>query len=640
MRSTRLTLAIGLALTFGLAACTQKNAGPQQTTSRDKGQDRALAQQIPETKLREESKKEKKADDALVAAATTGRADQEKDSTATPADRSTVASMPAAPAPPAEPRKNSSIIHPATEGQMRQQPTPAFAYGAPPPPPALAKPRAAAQIAGGVAPGQYSQPANTERYQDHADNPLQITADNPVSTFSIDVDTGSYTNVRRMLAANQLPPADAVRAEEFLNYFDYNYAPPATRDTPFSVTTELAAAPWNAQRKLLLVGIKGYELPRSDIPPSNLVFLIDTSGSMNSPDKLPLLRDAFKQLVAGLREQDRVSIVVYAGSAGLVLPPTPGDAQQRILDALDGLEAGGSTNGGAGIQLAYATAKQAFIKGGVNRVVLATDGDFNVGTVDNEALKTLVAEQRSGGVALTTLGFGAGNYNEELAEQLADIGNGNHAYIDTLAEARKVLVEEAGSTLFTIAKDVKIQVEFNPAAVGEYRLIGYENRQLRREDFNNDKVDAGEIGAGHDVTALYELTLVGDSGSQVDPLRYSAEKKPANSVGAAEIAFVKLRYKQPDADNSQLIERPVRKSELRETASGRLQFAAAVAAFADSLRGGTHLGQFDLARIAELARSAMGDHVDSYQAEFLQLVTTARRLKGQDSKPQVAVIAD
>jgi len=630
MRSTRLTIAISFALTLGLAACTQKQSTLSEGAAK---RDDAQRQQPVATHeiakagrddKREQSKelRTEQAAAGAVAATRATPADAEKDKFADAAKPMRIAAQAEPPMVEAAPKPAST---PAPPPGVQQNYSGLFRH------------RATQAVAGQPA---YTQPANTERYQDHADNPLQITADNPVSTFSIDVDTGSYTNVRRMLTADQLPPGDAVRAEEFLNYFDYGYTPPATRDTPFSVTTELAAAPWNAQRKLLLVGIKGYDLPQSEIPPSNLVFLIDTSGSMNSPDKLPLLRDAFKQMVPNLRAQDRVSIVVYAGSAGLVLAPTPGDQHQRILDALDGLSAGGSTNGGAGIQLAYATAKQNLIKGGVNRVVLATDGDFNVGTTDDTALKTLVAREREHGVALTTLGFGAGNYNEQLAEQLADIGNGNHAYIDTLAEARKVLVAEVGATLFTIAKDVKIQVEFNPAAVSEYRLIGYENRQLRREDFNNDKIDAGEIGAGHDVTALYELTLVGDGGSQVDPLRYGGGDKAANSVGAQEIAFVKLRYKQPSEDTSRLIERPLRKSELQDSASERLRFAAAVAAFADTLRGGTHLGAFDLDRIATLARSARGADRDGYRDEFLKLVATARRLKGGQETPEVAVIAD
>lgn len=638
MRSTSLSLAIGLTLAIGLGACSPKNSGLHDDVSRreakPEGRDQPVAAtdetQAPRAdkqKTELSDKDQRKVDDLAAT------------STAAPV------STPATPPPP--PALSLPVAKPA-------EPAKGIAYNAVP---ALEKRAYAARQNASVAPGLFAeppvelgvigytasgqpqqQPANTERYQDHADNPLQLAAENPVSTFSIDVDTGSYTNVRRMLAANQLPPADAVRAEEFLNYFDYGYAPPQRRDTPFSVTTELAAAPWNAQRQLLLVGIKGYELPRSEIPPSNLVFLIDTSGSMDSPDKLPLLREAFKQMVPNLRAQDRVSIVVYAGSAGLVLPPTPGDQHQKIIDALDGLSAGGSTNGGAGIQLAYAMAKQSLIKGGVNRVVLATDGDFNVGTTDDEALKTLVAREREHGVALTTLGFGAGNYNEQMAEQLADIGNGNHAYIDTLAEARKVLVAEVGSTLFTIAKDVKIQVEFNPAVVAEYRLIGYENRQLRREDFNNDKVDAGEIGAGHDVTALYELSLVGTGGAQVDPLRYGGAK-PANTVSAQEIAFVKLRYKQPEESSSRLIEQPVHKDELRSTPSESLRFAAAVTAFADSLRGGSHLGNFDLGKIAALARSARGKDADGYRAEFVRLVETANRLKGGVATTEVAAIA-
>jgi Ca-activated chloride channel family protein len=608
MSSTRLTVAISVALTLGLAACAPRPTTAPEGAVHEEAQLQA-PQRMADTTPADKDKKAEARDDS--------KADAVRSSSA------------------------NGRAQAATPSPVVMQEAPA----APPPPPAklaysVSKPQTAQALAAGAPPATFSQPANTERYQDHADNPLQITAQNPVSTFSIDVDTGSYTNVRRMLVANQLPPADAVRAEEFLNYFDYGYTPPSARDTPFSVTTELAAAPWNAQRKLLLVGIKGYELPTRDLPPSNLVFLIDTSGSMYSADKLPLLVDAFKQMVPNLRVQDRVSIVTYAGSAGLVLPPTPGDMHQKIIDALDGLSAGGSTNGGAGIQLAYSVARQNLVKGGVNRVVLATDGDFNVGTTDDAALRTLVARERENGVALTTLGFGAGNYNEQLAEQLADVGNGNHAYIDTLDEARKVLVAEAGGTLYTIAKDVKIQIEFNPAAVAEYRLIGYENRQLRREDFNNDKVDAGEIGAGHDVTALYELTLVGDGGAQVDPLRYGGDKPAPKAVPADELAFVRLRYKQPDADVSRLIERPLHRSELQAQASPRLRFAAAVVAFADSLRGGTHLGDFNLDRIAALARGAGESDADGYRAEFARLVETARRLKQGERRAEIAVAGD
>ncbi|MBK7145177.1 MAG: VWA domain-containing protein [Xanthomonadales bacterium] len=476
----------------------------------------------------------------------------------------------------------------------------------------------------------------TEKYADHEDNAVMRVAEQPVSTFSIDVDTGSYTNVRRMLNQGQLPPRDAVRAEEFINYFDYAFAAPKDRKTPFAVHTEVAPAPWNAKRHLMMVGIQGYEIAATEIPAANIVFLIDTSGSMESADKIGLLKQSFMAMVPKLREQDRISIVVYAGSAGLVLPPTSGADHETILAAFDRLSAGGSTNGAAGIELAYEQAKRAFIKGGVNRVILATDGDFNVGTVDMESLKTMVAEQRRSGVSLTTLGFGQGNYNDELSEQLADIGNGNHAYIDTLNEGHKVLVEEMSSTLFTIAKDVKIQVEFNPAVVSEYRLIGYENRMLAREDFNNDAVDAGEIGAGHDVTAIYEVALAGSGAESVDPLRYGANAPVKHS--GDELAFVKLRYKQPDADKSTLIERPIRRSQIAREASPRLQFAAAVAAFADRLRGGEHLGDFNLAAIGKLASQARNDDRYGYQREFVELVNRAQALSGEATP--VAVVAE
>ena len=471
----------------------------------------------------------------------------------------------------------------------------------------------------------HPQPANTENYARFDDNPVHRTSEQPLSTFSVDVDTGSYANVRRMLVDGVRPPADAVRAEEFINYFDYGHPAPTSNEVPFRVSTELAPAPWNAGRQLLIIGIKGYDVPRAELPPANLVLLVDTSGSMQSADKLPLLKRAMGMLVRQLRPQDTVSIVVYAGAAGLVLPPTAGDRQGEILAALDRLHAGGSTNGGAGIQLAYDMARQGYVEDGVNRILLATDGDFNVGTVDQGALETLVADQRKSGIALTTLGFGSGNYNDALAERLADLGNGNHAYIDSALEARRVLVEAMGSTLLTIASDVKIQVEFNPAVVAEYRLVGYENRLLRNEDFANDSVDAGEIGAGHQVTALYEITPVGSPAARVPPLRYG-ETTPAPG-STEEVAHLRLRYKQPGSDASQLIETPIRRSQLRARPSDSLRFAAAVAGFADALRGGTRTDGWDWDGILASARAA-GGQVDPRRAEFVELVEQARALIG------------
>jgi Ca-activated chloride channel family protein len=511
-----------------------------------------------------------------------------------------------------------------TGARLRAKAAPMQAYAYAPPPPL---------------PSGYWQPANTEKYAAHADNPVHRASEEPVSTFSIDVDTGSYANVRRMLNEGVRPPADAVRAEEMINYFRYGHPAPASKETPFRVTTELAPAPWNAKHQLLMVGIKGYEMPKATLPPANLVFLIDTSGSMESPDKLPLLKQAFAQLVRQLRPQDRVSIVVYAGSAGLVLPPTPGDKQGEILAALDRLQAGGSTNGGDGIRLAYAMAKQAFVKGGANRVILATDGDFNVGTVGQDALETLVGDQRKSGIALTTLGFGEGNYNDQLAERLADVGDGNHAYIDSVGEARKVLVRQMGATLVTIAKDVKIQVEFNPAQVAEYRLIGYENRALRREDFANDKVDAGDIGAGHEVTALYELVPVGSGAEQLPPLRYGGSTA-ANAGKSGEIADLRLRYKRPGEDASRLIDAPILASTLHAQPSATLRFAAAVAAYADALRGGTHLGGWSWNDIARSARATTGADPTGERAEFAALVEAARALvdTGKEATPEVAGI--
>jgi Ca-activated chloride channel family protein len=510
---------------------------------------------------------------------------------------------------------------------------------APPPPPSM---RVAAMPAMPIVAEAMPAPevVDTEHYADREDNPVKRVAEDPVSTFSIDVDTGSYSNVRRMLRQGVRPPADAVRAEEMINYFDYGHPGPSSLSTPFRVTTEVAAAPWNGERRLLMIGIKGYDVPKAELPPANLVFLIDTSGSMQSEDKLPLLKKSFAQLVEQLRPQDRVSLVVYAGSAGVVLEPTPGSDKDTILAALDRLEAGGSTNGGAGIQLAYAMAKQGFVKHGVNRVILATDGDFNVGTTSIDALETLVGDQRRSGIALTTLGFGTGNYNDAMAERLADVGDGNHAYIDTLQEARKVLVQEMQSTLLTIARDVKIQIEFNPAQVAEYRLIGYENRILRREDFANDKVDAGDIGAGHEVTALYEITLVGSGAERLPALRYGTPELKGGPV-SGELAHLRLRYKRPGEDASRLIETPIAKPHepRRHAPSASLRFAATVAAYADALRGGKNIDGWTWEDIARSARATVGADPWKQRAEFVSLVDDARRLVAGDA-PQIGMIAD
>lgn len=494
----------------------------------------------------------------------------------------------------------------------------------PPAPPAPPAPSRSSALAAIVVTGSRlaDPPANTERYAEIDDNPVHRTTEQPVSTFSVDVDTGSYSNVRRMLLDGVRPPADAVRTEEFINYFDYGHPAPANGEAPFRVSTELAPAPWNAQRHLLMIGIKGHDIPREQLPPANLVLLVDTSGSMHSADKLPLLKRALGMLVRQLRPMDTVSIVAYAGSAGLVLPPTPGNRQGEILAALSALEAGGSTNGGEGIRLAYDLARQAFVEGGSNRVLLATDGDFNVGTVDQGALETLVSDQRASGIALTTLGFGSGNYNDALAERLADLGNGNHAYIDSALEARRVLVEAMGSTLATIASDVKVQVEFNPAVVAEYRLIGYENRLLRNEDFANDKVDAGEIGAGHEVTALYELTPVGSNAARLPPLRYG--DGPIGNRGVDEVAHLRLRYKQPGSDRSQLIETPIRASQLQARPSDPLHFAAAVSGFADALRGGTRTDGWGWDGVLSAARDSNHDAQPALRGEFIELVELAR----------------
>ena len=461
-----------------------------------------------------------------------------------------------------------------------------------------------------------------ERYQNLPDNPVYSVAQTPVSTFSADVDTGSYANVRRFLNQGRLPPDGAVRLEEMLNYFPYDYALPAD-GSPFGVTTEVAATPWNPHTRLLRIGIKASDRAVADLAPANLVFLVDVSGSMDRREGLPLVKSTLKLLVDQLRDQDRVSLVVYAGESRVVLEPTSGRDKTRIRNAIDQLTAGGSTAGASGIELAYQMARAGFIEKGINRILLATDGDFNVGVSDFDSLKQMAVDQRKSGVSLTTLGFGVDNYNEHLMEQLADAGDGNYAYIDNLREARKVLVDQLSSTLAVVARDVKLQVEFNPAQVSEYRLLGYENRALKREDFNNDKVDAGEIGAGHTVTALYEIVPKGEKG-WLEPLRYAAA--PAAENTSAELAMLRVRYKPAAGGASQLIERPIRNE--TTPASEDLRFAASVAAFAQQLKGdGRYTGSMSLKDTAALARSARGDDPFGLRNEFVQLVEMAQSLK-------------
>ena len=466
---------------------------------------------------------------------------------------------------------------------------------------------------------------NTEEYRHFLDNDWASPTRQPLSTFSIDVDAGSYGNVRRFIRDGRLPPKDAVRVEEMINYFRYDYPEPSGAH-PFSVTTELSTSPWRRGNRLALIGLQSKRIPMEDLPPSNLVFLIDVSGSMNSPDKLPLVKSAFRLLVNELRDQDRVSIVVYAGAAGLVLPPTSGREKSRILDAIECLEAGGSTAGGAGIQLAYQVARENFRREGNNRVILATDGDFNVGASSEGELVRMIEERRRDGVFLTILGFGTGNLKDSKMEQLANKGNGHYAYIDDVLEAKKVFVQELGATLYTVAKDVKIQVEFNPARVKSYRLVGYENRLLADRDFNDDTKDAGEMGAGHAVTALYEIVPAdgweGDDGS-VDPLKY--QRRPRAERLSDDWFTVKVRYQDPAGSPSKLLERAVRTEE--RAPSTDFRFAAAVAGFGMLLRDSEHKGNITWGDVLEMARSARGRDEEGYRAEFIRLVETAESLK-------------
>ncbi|KQZ19219.1 hypothetical protein ASD50_06885 [Mesorhizobium sp. Root552] len=476
------------------------------------------------------------------------------------------------------------------------------------------------------------QPENRDRLETFKTNPIRSAAENPVSTFSIDVDTASYSFVRRSLKEGLLPQADTVRVEEMVNYFPYDWKGPETAETPFNSTVTVMPAPWNAQHKLMHVAIKGYDVQPVAQPKANLVFLIDVSGSMNEPDKLPLLQSAFRLLVNRLQPDDTVSIVTYAGNAGTVLEPTKASDKTKILAAIDGLQPGGSTAGEAGIREAYRLAQQSFVKDGINRVMLATDGDFNVGQTDDDDLKRLVEDKRKTGVFLSVFGFGRGNLNDQMMQTIAQNGNGTAAYIDTLAEAEKVLVQDASSTLFPIAKDVKIQVEFNPQKVAEYRLIGYETRALNREDFNNDRVDAGDIGSGHSVTAIYEITPKGVT-QQIDPLRYG-EAATANGgvANANEYAFVKIRYKLPDAEISKLITTPVTTSNevaSFDAAGADQRFSIAVAAFGQKLRNEDAMADFGYGRILDMASAARGSDPFGYRSEFLALVRLAAALAGK-----------
>ena len=469
---------------------------------------------------------------------------------------------------------------------------------------------------------------NTEEYDAINENIFHSPLKNALSTFSIDVDAASYSNMRRFLNNGQLPPKDAVRIEEMINYFNYNYEQPKGVD-PFSINTEISTAPWNAKHQLVHIGLQGRKIATESLPPSNLVFLIDVSGSMNNANKLPLLKSAFRLLVDQLRPQDHVAIVVYAGAAGLVLPSTSGAEKETIINALDKLSAGGSTAGGEGIRLAYKTALENFKKDGNNRIILATDGDFNIGASSNAEMQRLIEEKRDAGIYLTALGFGMGNYKDSKLETIADHGNGNYAYIDNIMEAKKVFVNEFGGTLFTIAKDVKIQVEFNPAKVQAYRLIGYENRKLRDEDFNNDKKDAGELGAGHTVTALYEIIPVGVESDfiPVDDLKYQKNKVAGDAARSNELMTIKLRYKQPEGDKSKLLTHVLEdRSTVFSQTSENFRWSAAVASFGMILRDSEFKGDLTIDDVLNIAQTARGEDAEGYRIEFINLVKSGRLL--------------
>ncbi|MGE6218636.1 YfbK domain-containing protein [Nubsella zeaxanthinifaciens] len=488
---------------------------------------------------------------------------------------------------------------------------------------------AASYLNGRVAGLQVMNDVNNESYAKISENNFKRATDHPLSTFSIDVDAASYSNVRRYINGGNLPPKDAVRIEELINYFDYNYEQPKG-DDPVNIVTEISAAPWNKAHRLVQIGLKAKNIPTEKLPSSNLVFLIDVSGSMEAPNKLPLLISSLRLLTDNLRDQDKVAIVVYAGNSGLVLPSTSGDNKQAIKEALSKLSAGGSTAGGAGIKLAYKVATDNFIKGGNNRIILATDGDFNVGASSDTDMQTLIEEKRKSGVYLTVLGFGMGNYKDSKMEVLADKGNGNYAYIDDINEARKVLINEFGGTLFTVAKDVKLQVEFNPSKVQAYRLIGYENRLLNNEDFNDDLKDAGEMGAGHTVTALYEIIPAGVESKflkSVDALKYQKTSSSSNNTGN-ELLNVKMRYKQPDGDKSKLLQKAVvdNGGNLLQQASDNFKFSASVAMLGMLLRQSEFVQQGNFDTAIALAESAKGTDKEGYRAEYVKIAKSAKLL--------------
>jgi Ca-activated chloride channel family protein len=474
-----------------------------------------------------------------------------------------------------------------------------------------------------------------DKYSHYQDNPVNLTGRDAVSTLSLDVDTGSYSHVRRLLNQGHLPPKDAVRIEEMLNYFSYDY-PRASGSDPFSITTEVGAAPWNPDHLLLRVGVKAVEKNVAAMPPANLVFLVDVSGSMDEPDKLPLVQASLNMLVEQLRPQDHVALIVYAGRTAVELESTPGNQKQKIRAAIARLQAGGSTAGEAAIRLAYAQARAGYIEGGINRILLATDGDFNVGISDIEQLKSLIEHNRDSGISLTTLGFGQGNYQEPVMQQLADVGNGNYAYVDSLGEARKVLVEELSSTFNTVAGDVKLQMEFNPAQVAEWRLVGYEKRVLREEDFKNDKIDAAEVGAGKSVTALYELTPVGKA-TLHDRHRYQGDEAGPARGTSSELGFLKIRYKKPGESHSIELSQPVTNA-VASKPGADWNFAAAVAGFGQLLRGGDFTGNWNYEDVRRTATQGLGQDAGGYRRDFLRLVNLAAALT--PAKPDQVSVQD